>query len=198
MLPVFFSGTWYHLSLGLPHSQPKQFSFKQMIMLFMCLSPWILLCAVSVSVISLALITQIMKRLPMCLFRVYTFSSSRQRHTLWSQLTKEEQWIEFFHSHYADKTGHRSLVKCRKMGAQWGRRGDRWERKMSSRHCLSADLLLPLPSHSIIPAFEVPLSAVIDHVQTQGWPNPNAEQPPLAGLRAFLLDEAPSQCCTTL
>lgn len=48
--------------------------------------------------------------------------------------------------------------------------------EMSSRHCLSADLLLPLPSHSIIPAFEVPLSAVIDHVQTQGWPNPNAER----------------------
>lgn len=149
------------------------------------------------SVLSLALIAQIMKRLPMCLFCVYTFSSPLQRHTLWSQHMKEEQWIEFFHSHYADKTGHGSLVKCREMGARWGRRGDRWERKMSSRHCLSADLLLPLPSHSIIPAFEVPLSAVIDHVQTQGWPNPNAEQPPSAGLRAFLLDEAPSQCCAT-
>lgn len=146
---------------------------------------------------SLALITQIMKRLPMCLFCVYTFSSPLQRHTLWLQLMKEEQWIEFFHSRYADNTGHRSLVKCREMGAQWGRRGDRWERKMSSRHCLSADLLLPLPSHSIIPAFEVPLSAATDHVQTQGWPNPNAEQPPSAGLWAFLLDEAPCRCCAT-
>lgn len=119
-LPVFFSGTWYHSSPGLPHSQPKQFSFKQMIMLFLCLSPLILLCTVSVSVLSLVLITQIMKRLPMCLFCGYTFSSSPQRHTLRLQLMKEEQWIEFFHSHYTDKTGRRSLVKCRKMGARWG------------------------------------------------------------------------------
>lgn len=40
-----------------------------------------------------------------------------------------------------------------------------------------ADLLLSFWSWSIIPLFEVPLSAVIDQVKTQGWPNRNTNQP---------------------
>lgn len=66
------------------------------------------------------------------------------------------------------------------------------ETGMSSRRCLSADLPLLVSSRSIIPPFEVPLSAVIDHVRMQGEMQSRL---PLRPSEPLYLTRLPGQRC---
>lgn len=67
------------------------------------------------------------------------------------------------------------------------------ETGMSSRRCLSADLPLPVSSRSIIPPFEVPLSAVIDHFRMQG--EMQSRLPLRPGEHLYLTRLPGQRCC---